>query len=186
MLWSGQVARIRQTDVMDLLDVSFHAFVLEILPLVPQETRKWFKLLARYALEHEEQEQTKINPFERRLHAFVHVLSSPTTVPIAYRSIVWVFHGFSSWLSFFLRHSKSCVFWTHLSWCRACRPVSAWDTSLTFVEVLNSGFQSDCITHTVDGRNPTPVGRWFIPWFIRVSTIQGGAGLLPSTVFQVM
>jgi hypothetical protein len=67
---------------MDLLDVSFHAFVLEILPLVPQETRKWFKLLARYALEHEEQEQTKINPFERRLHAFVHVLSSPTTVPI--------------------------------------------------------------------------------------------------------
>jgi len=36
---------------------------------------------------------------------------------------------------------------------------------------------------TVDGRNPAPVDRWFIPLFIyRVSTIQGGAGFLPSTV----
>jgi hypothetical protein len=34
----------------------------------------------------------------------------------------------------------------------------------------------------VDGRNPTPGGRWFIPLFTRVSTIQGGAGFLPSTV----
>ena len=38
---------------------------------------------------------------------------------------------------------------------------------------------------TVDGRNPAPVDRWFIPLFIgfqHVSTIQGGAGFLPSTV----
>ena len=37
---------------------------------------------------------------------------------------------------------------------------------------------------TVDGRNPAPVDRWFIPLFIgfQLSTIQGGAGFLPSTV----
>jgi hypothetical protein len=37
----------------------------------------------------------------------------------------------------------------------------------------------------VDGRNPAPVDRWFIPLFIGfqwVSNIQGGAGFLPSTV----
>ena len=40
---------------------------------------------------------------------------------------------------------------------------------------------------TVDGRNPASVDRWFIPLFIgfqHVSTIQGGAGFLPSTVVQ--
>ena len=38
---------------------------------------------------------------------------------------------------------------------------------------------------TVDGRNPAPADRWFIhvyPTIYRVSTIQGGAGFLPSTV----
>jgi hypothetical protein len=37
----------------------------------------------------------------------------------------------------------------------------------------------------VDGRIPAPVDRWFIPLFIfiyRVSTVQGGAGFLPSTI----
>ena len=40
-------------------------------------------------------------------------------------------------------------------------------------------------SHTVDGRNPAPVDRWFIPLFIRfqhVSTNQGGARFLPPTV----
>jgi len=34
----------------------------------------------------------------------------------------------------------------------------------------------------VDGRNPAPVDRWFIPLFKGGSTIQGGAGFLPSAV----
>ena len=37
----------------------------------------------------------------------------------------------------------------------------------------------------MDGRNPAPADRWFLPLFIsikRVSTTQGGAGFLPSTV----
>ena len=38
--------------------------------------------------------------------------------------------------------------------------------------------------HTVDGRNPAPVDRWFIPLFIGFLTFQGGAGFLPSTVFH--
>ena len=40
---------------------------------------------------------------------------------------------------------------------------------------------------TVDGRNPTPVDGWFIhvyPIIYRVYTIQGGAGFLPSTVWE--
>ena len=35
--------------------------------------------------------------------------------------------------------------------------------------------------HTADGRNPAPVDRW-CTIIHRVSTIQGGAGFLPSTV----
>jgi len=37
----------------------------------------------------------------------------------------------------------------------------------------------------VDGRNPAPVDRWFIPLFRglqHVSTIQGGAGFLPPYI----
>jgi len=45
----------------------------------------------------------------------------------------------------------------------------------------------DGIEYTsVDGRNPAPVEKWFIPIIIfnnyRASTIQGDAGFLPSTV----
>ena len=42
------------------------------------------------------------------------------------------------------------------------------------------------VWHTVDGRNPAPVDRWFTPIIYRVSTIQGGAGFLPSTVCDML
>jgi len=35
--------------------------------------------------------------------------------------------------------------------------------------------------HTVDGRNPAPVDRNFLPLFTGFYTSQSGAGLLPST-----
>ena len=41
---------------------------------------------------------------------------------------------------------------------------------------LNSGMR-----YTIDGRNPAPVDRWFIPLFTRFYTSQVGAGFLPST-----
>ena len=44
-----------------------------------------------------------------------------------------------------------------------------------FIEI---GYTTDCGWL----RNPAPVDRRFIPLFFRVSTIQGGAGFLPSTV----
>ena len=53
-------------------------------------------------------------------------------------------------------------------------------TTINWLEILQKW---EC--NTVDGRNPAPVDRWFIPFFIgfqHVSTIQGGAGFLPSTV----
>ena len=39
-----------------------------------------------------------------------------------------------------------------------------------------------CHGDTVDGRNPAPVHRWFIPLFTGFFYIPGGAGFLPSTV----
>ena len=36
--------------------------------------------------------------------------------------------------------------------------------------------------HRVDGKNPAPVDRWFIPLFIG---IQPYAGFVPSTVFTI-
>ena len=45
-----------------------------------------------------------------------------------------------------------------------------------------SGDDSSLDRRTVGGRNPAPVDRWFYPIIYRVSTIQGGAGFLPSTV----
>ena len=71
---------------------SCHGSLGWLLLLVPRETtRKWVKLLARYALEHEEQEATKINPFERRLYAFVQVVLSSLT-NCSYRYLYGGFH----------------------------------------------------------------------------------------------
>ena len=42
---------------------------------------------------------------------------------------------------------------------------------------------------TVDGRDPAPVDRWFIPLFLGfqwVSTTQSAAGFLPSTVSLIL
>ena len=65
--------------------------------------------MARYALEHEEEQETKINPFERRLHAFGQVvLSSPTNCAYGMS-----FHEFSMFFQFavsFFETFKSCFF----------------------------------------------------------------------------
>ena len=54
-------------------------------------------------------------------------------------------------------------------------------TMCGWLEVF-SGTYGSCL------RNPAPVDRWFIPLssiIYRVSTIQGDAGLLPSTVLHI-
>ena len=42
------------------------------------------------------------------------------------------------------------------------------------------------VWHTVDGRNPAPVDRWFTPLFIGFQPSKGGAGFLPSTVCDML
>ena len=38
--------------------------------------------------------------------------------------------------------------------------------------------------HTVDGQNPAPVGRW-LSHYLQGLSIPGGAGFLPSTIYQL-
>ena len=62
-----------------------------------------------------------------------------------------------------------------------------WVTFSTPLQILVGGFSPENrkkYEHTVDGRNPAPVDTWFIPLFIGFQTIQGGAGFLPSTVWN--
>ena len=108
-------------------------------------------------------------------------------------------YGLSTWMALLwmvkdLRMiADSCGCPTHAS-CAACtRALSiTWLATWQFQLRISSRCRGNIKTqpcfwwNTVDGRNPAPVDGWFIicPIIDRGSTIQGGAGSLPSIVIM--
>ena len=89
-------------------------------------------------------------------------------------------HPFEHWTKAEAAHTRLCFFMHATEGTLDCR----WNhgpLGITLKTLKVARIKPD----TVDGRNPAPADRWFIhvyPTIYRVSTIQGGAGFLPSTL----